>query len=151
MDKHVQLAGILHIIFGAVGLIAALTLVIASGGFGGVQTAFGDDTVGMAALIMVIFQLVVCIPCMVGGWGLMRYQDWARVMLTVVAGVNMLNVPIGSALGAYGLWVLTSQETEPLFAHPPRRGSKNRPALKKSAVPPEESSQKTSSVLPSDT
>ena len=31
----------------------------------------------------------------------------------------MLNVPLGTALGLYALWVLMSMETEPLFEDKP--------------------------------
>jgi hypothetical protein len=29
--------------------------------------------------------------------------------------MNLLSIPIGTALGVYGLWVLLNKETEPLF------------------------------------
>ncbi|MEO8125673.1 MAG: hypothetical protein ABI822_01200, partial [Bryobacteraceae bacterium] len=42
-------------------------------------------------------------------------QDWARVMLIIVSAINVLNVPFGTLLGAYGLWTLMTPETDPLF------------------------------------
>jgi len=38
-------------------------------------------------------------------------------MLTVISAVNILDVPVGTILGAYGLWVLLTPETDPLFDH----------------------------------
>ena len=108
---------------------------------------------GLAALILVVFQMIVSVPCIIAGFGILRYHDWARMMLTIVSALNMLNIPIGSTLGAYGLWVLISEETEPLFANPPARFRKKAQAAKAAAagVKPTESSQKSTSILPSDT
>jgi hypothetical protein len=153
MDKHVKLLGIFNIIFGSLGLAVAIGIVVWAGGFGAVQTSFGDDTAGLAALILVVFQMIVSVPCIIAGFGILRYHDWARIMLTIVSALNMLNIPIGSTLGSYGLWVLISEETEPLFAHPPARFRKKAQAAKAAAagVKPAESSQKSTSILPSDT
>jgi hypothetical protein len=153
MDKHVKLLGIFNIIFGGLGLAVAIGIVVLAGGFGAVLTSFGDDTVGLAALILVVFQMIVSVPCIIAGFGILRYNDWARMMLTIVSALNMLNIPIGSVLGAYGLWVLLSEETEPLFANPPARFRMKAQATKAAAAvgKPAESPQKSTSILPSDT
>jgi hypothetical protein len=65
--------------------------------------------------------MIVSLPCIIAGFGLLRYRQWARTLTIVLSAVNLMNVPLGTALGLYGLWVLLSPETEPLFAvHPPR-------------------------------
>jgi len=46
---------------------------------------------------------------------LLRVQGWARSMGMVVCSLAIISIPLGSILGAYGLWVLTSLEVEPLF------------------------------------
>jgi hypothetical protein len=33
----------------------------------------------------------------------------------VLSGLNLMNIPIGTALGAYGLWVLLSKDGSVLF------------------------------------
>jgi hypothetical protein len=48
--------------------------------------------------------------------GLLKFQPWARVLTIVLCAINLLNVPFGTALGIYGLWVLLNSETEQLFA-----------------------------------
>jgi predicted nucleic acid-binding Zn ribbon protein len=47
------------------------------------------------------------------GWGLMHREPWART-LTLVLGflVLFINIPIGTALGVYTLWVLLPAESE---------------------------------------
>jgi len=40
------------------------------------------------------------------GWGLLQREEWARTVALVVGFLALLNVPIGTALGIYTLWVL---------------------------------------------
>ena len=40
------------------------------------------------------------------GWGLLQREAWARTVALVVGFVALLNVPLGTALGIYTLWVL---------------------------------------------
>jgi predicted nucleic acid-binding Zn ribbon protein len=46
------------------------------------------------------------------GWGLMHHEPWART-LTLVLGflVLFINIPIGTAVGVYTLWVLLPMES----------------------------------------
>jgi hypothetical protein len=47
------------------------------------------------------------------GWGLMHREPWARA-LTLVLGflVLFINIPIGTAVGIYTLWVLLPADSE---------------------------------------
>ncbi|MBZ5575360.1 MAG: zinc ribbon domain-containing protein [Acidobacteriia bacterium] len=48
----------------------------------------------------------------IAGWGLLDRQPWAR-MLAIVAGCfNLLDMPFGTALGIYTLWVLLPAQSE---------------------------------------
>ena len=51
-------------------------------------------------------------PGLIGGIGLLYRQPWARVVMIVVSILHLLNFPFGTALGAYGLWVLFSPEIQ---------------------------------------
>jgi glucose uptake protein GlcU len=45
------------------------------------------------------------------GWGLLQHEEWARVFALVVGFIALLNVPIGTALGIYTLWVLLPSQS----------------------------------------
>jgi len=40
------------------------------------------------------------------GWGLLQRESWARILSIVLALLALLNIPFGTALGIYTLWVL---------------------------------------------
>ena len=63
--------------------------------------------------------VLVAIPTVLSGWGIRRYDEWARMMGMMVAIVQILSFPFGTILGSYGIWVLLSPETEYLFLEPP--------------------------------
>ncbi len=48
----------------------------------------------------------------VAGWGLLERQPWARMLSIVLAFFNLLDMPFGTALGVYTLWVLLPAESE---------------------------------------
>lgn len=47
------------------------------------------------------------------GWGLMHKEPWARTLTVVLAFfVLFINIPVGTAVGVYSLWVLLPAESE---------------------------------------
>jgi hypothetical protein len=56
----------------------------------------------------------------IAGWGLMKHDAWARVLALVLAFVSLFNIPFGTAIGVYTLWVLlpgqSQQEYDALVA-----------------------------------
>ena len=47
------------------------------------------------------------------GWGLLHCEPWARVLALVLAFfVLFINIPVGTAVGVYTMWVLLPGESE---------------------------------------
>ena len=47
------------------------------------------------------------------GWGLLHLEPWARVLALVLAFlVLFINIPVGTAVGVYTMWVLLPGESE---------------------------------------
>jgi hypothetical protein len=101
--------------FGVFGIVVSTLVLLRLGGFQGVYAAFNEDIIGIVAVILVVFQLLIAAPCIIAGFYVRKLQDWARVMLIIVSAVNVLNFPLGTFLGSYGIWVLMTPETDPLF------------------------------------
>lgn len=121
MRDHVRILGILHIVFGVLGLLIALIL-LGVFGVGAMAIAMEGGSDAAAAPIMGGIGLVVCglvavfsIPGIAAGFGLLKYRSWARILALVISALNILSVPIGTALGIYGFWVLLQNETEAMF------------------------------------
>ncbi len=123
MVTHVKVLGILHIVLGALGVLAGLGLLALFGGIAGLVNAtadYGDARVAVPILQIIAwavfgFLFVISLPGIIAGIGLLQFQNWARILTIVLSALDLLNVPIGTALGIYGLWVLLSPGAEQLF------------------------------------
>ncbi|HTA72119.1 MAG TPA: hypothetical protein VK776_27740 [Bryobacteraceae bacterium] len=114
MESHVKFLGLMHILVGGFG---GLGSIIFFGLFAGPTTAsaygplIGYTVTGWMALL-----LILMLPTIALGVGLLNYRPWARSIGTVIAIIELLNFPLGTVLGVYALWVLMSPETDPLFS-----------------------------------
>lgn len=117
MQKHVTIVGALHIGYGAWELLWAFIIFVAMLGVGLIT---GDDTAlailaGIGCTVPLVL-LAVSVPGIVGGIGVLRLKPWARYLVLVVAVLDLLSFPIGTAVGVYTLWVMVQEETAELFA-----------------------------------
>ena len=83
------------------------------------DAAIALPIIGVAGTALVVFLIAVSLPGLVAGIGLLKGRPWARILGIVVALVNLINIPFGTIVGIYGLWVLFNRETEALFAASP--------------------------------
>ncbi len=124
MDTHVRVLGVLYIAIGAIGVIIAAFAMIGLGGAAGIISASADaDEAAMAipilsivgtALVTILFAF--SLPSIVTGIGLLYFRPWARILGIVLSAIALLGFPWVTLLGAYGLWVLFSKNTESLFS-----------------------------------
>jgi len=50
--------------------------------------------------------------CFVAGWGLLDRLPWARLYTIILGAISLVEVPFGTALGIYSLWVLLPESSE---------------------------------------
>jgi hypothetical protein len=127
MAQHVKILAILHIIYGAIGVFIGLIALLVLGGiasFVGATDHSADSALavpilsGIGGLVFVIL-LCISLPGIIAGFGLMQYKPWARILTIVLSAFELFSIPLGTALGIYGFWVLLKPETEQLFNRPP--------------------------------
>lgn len=52
----------------------------------------------------------------IGGIGLLQRKKWGRILILIVAALDLPLFPTGTALSVYSFWVLIQQETEELLS-----------------------------------
>ncbi len=129
MRDHIRVLGILNIVMGALTASLGLVALVAMGSIAAFIAASlpglaGDDyhngviaapvmaTIGMVAGA---FFLALGLPSIIGGWGLIKFKPWSRILMIVVSVFHLFHVPIGTALGVYGFWVLFNDESRRLL------------------------------------
>jgi hypothetical protein len=124
MESHVKALGILHVVLGALGVVGGLIVLMVFGGIAGVvgvaeqseEAAVAIPILGGIGGIIFVIILVFSLPGLIGGIGLLKLAPWSRVFMIVICAIELLSIPIGTAVGIYGLWVLTKPETAALMS-----------------------------------
>jgi len=116
MDSHIKIVGIVNIAFGILGMTAAAIVFIAVAGGGLIS---GDPTaITVTSIVAVSVSSIIVIfsiPEIVAGIGILKVKSWGRILGMVVAILDLLSIPFGTAFGIYALWVLMNEETEKIF------------------------------------
>lgn len=123
MEQHVKLVAIFNITLGSilafVGLVAFLFLT-------GIGIVAGDadafPILGFVGTMGFIFMLGFGLPGILGGIGLLKRQEWARILTIAASCIGLFAVPIGTALSVYTFWVLFNDETIRSFESARRSG-----------------------------
>lgn len=124
MQSHITILGWLyvvgHAVFLAVGAFVFMLLV-------GIGAASGDPQ-ARSVLVIVgsavgLLLVLLGLPGIAAGYGLLTRKPWGRVLAIVVAILNLVNFPLGTLTGLYALWVLLPQPAQEYFAAWPGDGA----------------------------
>ena len=127
MQTHVKLLAILHIVFACLAILIGIGLFVMFGGLAalvafnesGSDAAAGMAVLGAIGTFLLVLLLVLSLPGLIAGIGLLYMKPWAKILGLVVSALDLLSFPFGTALGIYGLWVLVNPETDRLFNQRP--------------------------------
>ena len=117
----------IHIVLGGLAVLVGVIILVVfllGGALAGISAAKDLDAAIAAPVLgfigAVLFFLIagLSVPGIVAGIGLLKYYPWARILTIVLSALQLFSVPIGTAVGIYGFWVLLNTETERLFAGP---------------------------------
>jgi len=116
MEQHVTVVGALTIGLGVFGILIGLFLFTLLAGIG----FLAEDEEASVVLVAVgsflaIFLLILSVPGIIGGIGLFKRKEWARILVLVLSVLHLVNIPIGTGIGIYSIWVLVQKETVLLF------------------------------------
>src|SRR5262245_27142801 len=96
MDTHVKVVGALNVVLGAFGLLVAVALMLIFGGATWLVGASGDPNaaaaipiLGLTGAALSTFLLVLSLPGVVIGIGLLQRRSWARIAGIVISLLNL--------------------------------------------------------------
>lgn len=131
MEFHLRILAVVYLVFGVLGVCGALVVTVLFVGAAGIaglvamdqpEVWFAMPVLGLLGMTLAMFILALSLPGIVAAIGLLKFRPWARVLAIVLSLLNLLNIPFGTVLGIYGLWILLARETELLFGVPARAG-----------------------------
>jgi hypothetical protein len=107
LGRHVRILGWLHVALGIFDLLlgmAAFGIMSGMGFVSGDAHAFGVMSLigGFAGA----FMLLMAIPNLLCGLGLLRnWGGWVIVLAVILGLINVMNVPVGTAIALYTFWI----------------------------------------------
>jgi len=128
METHVKVIAVIYIVLGVIGVLCALAMMVLFGGIAGILGTSANQSpdariaipiLGAVGGFLFLLILILSLPGILAGWGLLQFKEWARILGIVLSVLNLFAIPIGTLIGIYGLWVLLNRETMPLFQRPP--------------------------------
>lgn len=111
LEKHRTLLGTLHVALGASTLLAAIivfTVIVGGGALSGHRLAMeitsqvGTSIAGLLTLLS--------LPGLIGGVALLARRPWAPYVIIGVSALNLMNLPVGTAIAVYSLWLLLKED-----------------------------------------
>jgi len=116
MENHLTAVGALSIGLSVLGILIGAFIFILLAGIGfAVQEEDASIVLFTVGTVIGFFLLILSIPGIIGGLGIFKRKEWARILVLVLSALHLINIPIGTAVGAYSIWVLVQKETILLF------------------------------------
>lgn len=116
MRQHVAIVAWLNIIGSIIFLAIAGFLVLLLPAIGVMSN--DREALGVLSLVGLVcggFMGVLGLPGLIAGIGLLRRRNWGRILGIIVSFLNLLNVPIGTVIGGYSLFVLFQDAASEYF------------------------------------
>ncbi len=129
MGKHIQMAGILNIVYRSITFLGGIFLLFLTAFFWRLfDYLVGTGEIRPDEVPMELVKLVPIVLTFVGIWvilvsivgivaaaAVLKRKEWGRILLLVISFFSLIRIPLGTALGVYSIWVLLKDETIRMF------------------------------------
>ena len=117
LQVHVPVAGWLLIVSNALFLLVGgfVFLLLVGIGFA-VREAEATGILLVTGIAVGLLLAALALPGIVAGAALLARKAWGRILAIVVAVLSLANVPLGTVIGAYVLWVLLQDAATEYFS-----------------------------------
>src|SRR5579863_602767 len=128
MQQHLHLLGILWLALSALNAVGGVILYILANTLF-VHLPEMSGRAGSSAWLhpfLSFIGILIVVKSAAGfltGWGLLQREPWARMLTIVLAFLALFNIPFGTALGIYTLWVLLPEGADAEYAEQVRAGA----------------------------
>ena len=120
LHMHVRIVAWLNIVVNSLSLLLGICGFVFFAGLGLFAAADSGDAValpilGLIGTVGLVFFAVLALPGMLAGYGLLKGKKWGQILGIVVGVLSLFNIPVGTVLGAYTLFVLFQDSAKDYF------------------------------------
>ena len=113
MKQHYKILGILYLVYGGLNILVGFVI-------GGLLKIVQNmpmnpdeaTVLGIVSTIVPIVLIVISLPNIIAGIGLLNNKRWALIMGVILSIFNIMNMPFGTGLSVYSIYVLVKEEDE---------------------------------------
>jgi hypothetical protein len=113
MGGHFFILALIHLLQGIAGIAGAALLGLGFVGVGALaatEDAAGGAVVGTLGLIIAAVIALFSVPELLCGWWMLKRKPLGRILGIVLAILYLPGFPIWTAIGAWSLWALLSEQ-----------------------------------------
>jgi predicted membrane-bound dolichyl-phosphate-mannose-protein mannosyltransferase len=111
MEKHINIIAALHIGLSILGILSGIFVFIILNFAGGMSNDHQAQIVlSIIAQVLIGFIVFLSLPGIIAGIGLFKRKEWARILTLIISVLDLINFPIGTAVGVYSIWALSQTE-----------------------------------------
>ena len=111
MERHINIVAAIQLGFSILGIIIGIfvyILLFVIGGF--VDESQAQTVIFIIAKIAFGFIIILSLPGIIAGIGLLKRKEWARVLSLILGVIDLINFPLGTAIGIYTIWAMVQPE-----------------------------------------
>jgi len=109
-ETHVTVSAWLRIAYSGLLMLGGLFVGTILAGIGAAtHDAIAYEILGTVAAVVGGLMLILSVPGLVAGIGLLSRASWSRVMALVLSAFDLIVFPIGTIVGTYTIFVLSQQ------------------------------------------
>lgn len=120
LETHILVLGALHIALSA--LLVLIAVVVFAAVVGGGILSGDEEAIAVTSIVgsfVTGLLILLAIPGIVGGVALIKRKTWGRILVLVMGFLHLVNVPLGTLLGIYTIWILLFTDgIDDVFAKP---------------------------------
>lgn len=118
IEQHIPVLGMVHLVSGAffvlIGVfvfffLSSVGVIVAS------QDPIAPRVLSIVGVSVGVLLVVLGLPGILAGYGLLKRRSWARGLAVALGVLNLFNVPLGTVIGAYTLFVLLQDDAAEAF------------------------------------
>lgn len=121
--EHNKIIGILHLVEGALQIFGVIILAIGLFGAGfyfqSIENFEKAETIVkfliISAIVLASLSFLLAFVNLIAGWKILKEKSGARKWGIVASIICLLNIPVGTIIGAYSLWFLFGVEGKKMY------------------------------------
>jgi Ni,Fe-hydrogenase I cytochrome b subunit len=118
MERHINIVAALHIGLSILGILIGIFVYVLLYFVGDLSNDNDAQFIlSIIAKVLVVFMVVLSLPGIIAGIGLFKRKEWARILTLIISVLDLVNFPVGTAVGVYSIWALVQPEVVEHFKH----------------------------------